>query len=156
MLKSCQYCGRIHKYGFNCPYRPQKAKKETDAYKFRSSAKWQKKRKEIKERDYHLCQICLRGLYVETGPAINYKDTQVHHIIPIAEDWEKRMDNDNLITLCPIHHEMAECEKIPRSVLMEISQEQEASPGRSGNRMLHSCNTNSAHPETIKSQNESW
>ena len=32
----------------------------------------------------------------------------VHHIIPLAVAWEKRLDDDNLITLCGLHHEMAE------------------------------------------------
>ncbi len=38
-----------------------------------------------------------------------YKDcenlaTEVHHKIPIREDWNKRLDYDNLMCLCVEHH----------------------------------------------------
>jgi len=32
----------------------------------------------------------------------------VHHIIKIEDDENRAYDEDNLITLCRIHHEMAE------------------------------------------------
>jgi hypothetical protein len=44
----------------------------------------------------------------------------VHHIIPLAEDYNKRLDNDNLITLCNYHHKLAEDNQIPREELQEI------------------------------------
>jgi hypothetical protein len=54
----------------------------------------------------------------------------VHHIIPIAEDDSKRLDNDFLITLCEFHHEAAEAGKIPRAELIEMAREQEGYPRR--------------------------
>ena len=37
-----------------------------------------------------------------------YQDVQVHHIIPINKDYDKRLDSNNLITLCTLHHKDAE------------------------------------------------
>jgi len=31
----------------------------------------------------------------------------VHHIIPINKDYNKRLDSNNLITLCTLHHKDA-------------------------------------------------
>ena len=60
------------------------------------------KREEIKKRDNYLCQVCLKhGRFI-------YQDVQVHHIIPINKDYDKRLDSNNLITLCTLHHKDAE------------------------------------------------
>lgn len=50
----------------------------------------------------------------------------MHHIIPLAEVWEKRLDNDNLILLCRAHHEKAEKGEVDRDTLHCIASEQEA------------------------------
>ena len=44
----------------------------------------------------------------------------MHHIIPLEEDYNKRLDSDNLITLCRYHHELAEKGEISREELQEI------------------------------------
>ena len=44
-----------------------------------------------------------------------YKELEVHHIVPIEEDYSKRLDETNLITLCRYHHELAEKNTIPRA-----------------------------------------
>ena len=49
----------------------------------------------------------------------------MHHIVPLVEDYEKRLDDDNLITLCSRHHEMAEKGDIDRRELLRIAKEQE-------------------------------
>ena len=51
---------------------------------------------------------------------LNYKKVETHHIIPIAEDYNKRLDLDNLITLCSFHHKMADKGEIPREVLFDL------------------------------------
>lgn len=132
MLKSCQYCGRIHDSKRICPQKAQAIKKRQsqrfgDSKKvsdFRGSRKWTDKSLRIRQRDHGCCQICARGLY---HPARRYEvaDLSVHHIIPIAEDWARRLDNDVLITLCGRHHEMAECGEISRDELLRIAAEQE-------------------------------
>jgi len=44
----------------------------------------------------------------------------VHHIEPIANAWDKRLEDDNLISLCRYHHELAEKGTIPAKELKSI------------------------------------
>jgi 5-methylcytosine-specific restriction endonuclease McrA len=115
MLISCAYCNRLHNRGDTCQNRPKNnsRKKETNIItKFRSSRIWQKKRHEIKIRDKYLCQNCKKnGIY-------QFNKLEVHHITPISKNWNKRLKNDNLITLCCSCHKMADNEEIPISDLL--------------------------------------
>lgn len=130
MKKSCVYCGRIHDSKFDCGRKPKRFKKRNIKDAFRSTAVWQRKTVEIKERDGYLCQICLRDLY-GTKIRVNNLRLSVHHAIPLQEDYEKRLDNDNLLTVCDMHHEMAESGEIPYEEIKKIIDEQEqgVSPG---------------------------
>ena len=92
--------------------------------KFRSSSEWQSKREEIKERDQYLCQVCIRNLY-GTVNQYTYNNLSVHHAEPLESAWEKRLDNDNLITGCDMHNEMMESGEIPRDEVLNIIKEQE-------------------------------
>ena len=100
-----------------CPHKRSYHKRSLTGLieKFRNSAVWQSKRESIKRRDLYLCLICRSGKYGEVR--YNSKDLQVHHIDPLEEAWERRLDDDNLITACPKHHKMAERGKIPRAEL---------------------------------------
>lgn len=40
-----------------------------------------------------LCELCKKNGIIRQGK-------EVHHIIPIEKDWNKRLDYDNLILLC--------------------------------------------------------
>lgn len=45
-----------------------------------------------------LCELCYKeGIIKEAR--------EVHHIVPINENWNKRLNYDNLIALCPSHHQ---------------------------------------------------
>lgn len=111
MLRSCSYCGGIHSRADTCPSKPAKVEKVTYIDRFRWSKAWQRKRKQINDRDKYLCQVCLQeGEY-------NYTDLSVHHITPIRSSWDKRLDDDNLITLCSEHHDLADKNKIKRKEL---------------------------------------
>lgn len=124
-LKSCKYCGRIHKKEFTCPMKPQKNKyKKSEVNDFRGTGSWKKKRDNIKQRDKYLCQICIRKLY-NTIKKYNYSDLEVHHIVPIKEDYSLRLEDTNLITICKYHHELAEQGTIPREELFAIAKHQE-------------------------------
>ena len=125
MLKSCKYCMRIHDSKYDCGKKPQRKKERTDKVKFRSSAAWQHKVEEILERDLRLCQVCIRNLY-ETVQQYTYDNIEIHHAVRIEEDYEKRLDNNILISICEHHHEMAESNKIPLSVILRIITEQES------------------------------
>ena len=117
MLKTCSVCGRIHDFNKVCKRR--KKQKPTEATKFRKTNQWTEKSKSIRARDKHLCQVCITGKY-NTNYRYTYRELEVHHIVPIEEDYSKRLDSDNLITLCRYHHEMAEKGQISREELQEI------------------------------------
>lgn len=117
MLKTCPICGKIHDINKICK-RPSR-KKDNDTNKFRDSYQWKQKRKQIRERDHYLCQICLKDKD-NVQFKYNYQEIEVHHIIPIEEDYSKRLDSTNLITLCRYHHEEAESGNIEREELQKI------------------------------------
>lgn len=109
MLRSCVYCGKIHDSKIKCEKKPEKQKEHSNQNNCRNKGIWKSKTKEIKERDMYLCRICL-----EQG-VLTKDSLEVHHIISIAEDEDKWLDNDNLLTVCRKHHEQCECGKIKRA-----------------------------------------
>lgn len=120
MLVSCTYCFGQHKRGSICPKRPSRTKETNYITKFRSSRTWQDKRTEIKNRDKYLCQICLlEGRYT-------FNKLEVHHIKSIANYWNGRLSNTNLITLCAACHKSAENGDIAAAKLKEIARKNEA------------------------------
>ena len=122
-LKSCKHCGKIHLNNIRCDKAPTSTvKKRTDADIFRSGKRWRVKREEIKRRDKNLCQICIRDIH-NTLSIYTYNDLAVHHIIPLDKDLTKGLDNDNLITLCTYHHELAERHVISPLELFNITRE---------------------------------
>lgn len=123
MLKACGKCGRIHDSKFKCTP-PQKYKCDEKIERFRNSQAWKNKTKEIKSRDKHMCIACLNG-FEGTIVKYNSQGLSVHHITSLASDFEKRFDNDNLITLCRYHHEQAEKGGIKAEVLRELIGDQE-------------------------------
>ena len=126
MLKSCPYCGRIHDSRIDCGAKPVRRSKVSKKDKFRSSRQWQAKRQEIKQRDRYLCQVCIRGLY-GVGVRYYHEGLEVHHAVPLEEDYELRLADGNLLTLCQRHHEMAESGEIPREIILDIITQQEQS-----------------------------
>ena len=117
MLKTCSICGKIHDFNKVC--KRKKPQKKTEASKFRKTNKWTEKSRSIRQRDKYLCQVCITDKY-NTNYRYTYKDLEVHHIVPLEEDYSKRLDSNNLITLCRYHHEMAESGQIPREELQEM------------------------------------
>lgn len=65
--------------------------------KFYHSKAWKLARKQALTRDHYLCQECLRQGIVRTA-------NTVHHIVPIKDDFNKRLKLDNLETICLEHH----------------------------------------------------
>ena len=133
MLKSCKYCGRIHDEKIVCEQK-QKAnnqrwqnRKQTRALQFRRSNAWTDKSVLIRKRDKYMC-LCCKAQLIGTVVQYNTHDVSVHHITPIEEDYDMRLDEDNLITVCPVHHEMCERGDITRDeqrrlVLLSIQEE---------------------------------
>ena len=119
MKKTCIHCGIVSEDHI-CPYRKSREKSgDRQSDKFRKTKAWTDKSKEIRQRDRYLCQCCLNKLY-DTIDWLNYKTVEVHHITPINEDYNRRLDNDNLISLCSYHHKMADKGQIPREVLFDL------------------------------------
>lgn len=105
---------RIHDSKFDCGKKPKRYKPSNDINKFRWSRKWTEKREQIKERDSYLCQLCKEeGKY-------NYTDLEVHHITSLEEDYDRRLDDDNLITLCVTHHKSADRGEISKEKLYKL------------------------------------
>ena len=125
ILYSCPYCGRIHDRSYDCGQKPtarrhgrhDESRRET---RFHHSAGWARMSQTIRDRDRHLCRACLAGLD-GTERRLTYEGLSVHHITPLTEDWERRLDETNLITLCPLHHRMAENGEIPRAELFDLA-----------------------------------
>ena len=88
MLKTCSICGRIHDFNQVCT-RPCK-KKTTRQNAFRDTYQWKQKRNQIKSRDKYLCQVCLTDKY-KTNYRYTYDELEVHHIVPIEEDYNLRL-----------------------------------------------------------------
>lgn len=118
---TCRRCGKVVPRVHKCPYkRDYKPKEDTISNRFRASNKWKVKSIHIKERDKYLCRVCLDNKY-NTINRLNYTNLEVHHIIPIKLDYDKRLDDDNLITLCQYHHKLAEDGEIPKEYLHDLA-----------------------------------
>lgn len=118
LFKTCKYCGRVHPYNETCLKKPTpNMAKHLDEpqRKFRSSKAWTKKALAIKKRDNFMCLYCNK-----VEKKINTTNLEVHHIIPLIEDKTRSLDDDNLITLCKYHHELAESGQIPRGDLFNL------------------------------------
>lgn len=75
-------------------------RKDDKIWNFYRTKEWLNFRLYILTRDNYLCIECLKqGKYT--------KGNTVHHIIPIRggqEGWDKRLDEDNVITVCESCH----------------------------------------------------
>lgn len=121
MLRSCQYCGRIHPADEICEKKKEAQtrrwnnRKNTMAHSFRRSNAWTNKSIAIRGRDHYVC-LCCKAMLPGTMRHYETRDLSVHHIIPIEEDYTKRLEDTNLITVCETHHEMCERGDIARSI----------------------------------------
>jgi len=131
MLKACSTCGKIHKANETCPQKEKKKhgkrKNLTDFdqkyIKFISSIEWQKAREATKTRFFYLCPICsVQGRY-DGKRKYDAQRLEVHHIIPVRENWNLRLKKTNLICLCFWHHKLAENGVISRSELLRYTKE---------------------------------
>ena len=120
MMTVCPGCGELHPLGTrSCkPSRPPK--RETIANEIRKTHKWRTKSEQIRERDMYLCQVCLTNGY-DTVQQYTYENLSVHHIIPLSENPNRSLDDNNLITVCDHRHKLAESGKIPRQTLAKLA-----------------------------------
>ncbi|MDE5620336.1 MAG: HNH endonuclease [Ruminococcus sp.] len=125
MKKACKYCGGVHDRNYVCDRKPHivgkkyYSKQSSKEDIFRSSYDWKKKREYIMKRDKYLCQAC-RNNFIGTVMRLTSDGLSVHHIIPLKNNYELRLSDKNLITLCSIHHKLAEKGEIPAEALVNI------------------------------------
>ncbi|MCR5805692.1 MAG: HNH endonuclease, partial [Oscillospiraceae bacterium] len=55
----------------------------------------------------------------------NRANLEVHHIVPLAEDYSLRLERTNLITLCSAHHHAADAGEIDAAELRMIAERNE-------------------------------
>lgn len=124
MKKACPYCGKIHDKKHICEQKPQVFRGRNNSGRedaFRWSYDWKMKRTEIMKRDRYLCRACFNSLS-GTVRRLNNEELSVHHIRPLRTNWEQRLDNGNLITLCHTHHELAESGQMTAEILVKLVQ----------------------------------
>lgn len=109
MMKFCSKCGRL------VPY-PKRMCEECESkyavsssgrhdpkfVQFRNSSAWHKLRQKKLQDTHYTCEEC-------GGIA-----TDVHHIISLADDWNQRLNYNNLQALCDQCHrrkEISECRR---------------------------------------------
>ena len=123
MRKYCPKCrmvvDRSHTHQTEMDWSKYKYKDDKGVRRIRNSVKWRNKREEIKRRDGGIDQIAANGL--DGPPYIETRNLQVHHIEPLNERPDLAFDNDNLITVSPRTHELAESGLIEREKLHEIA-----------------------------------
>lgn len=64
---------------------------------FYNSKSWHDLRNFKWQESNGLCELCLKDGIVREA-------REIHHIVPINENWNKRLDYDNLLALCSDCH----------------------------------------------------
>lgn len=91
------YC-EAHAGHSNREYNQWRNEHMPEYIKFYKSSAWQKKRKQALRRDEWICQDC-------NNEGIITVAKEVHHLVETKHDWSKRLELDNLISLCRTHHD---------------------------------------------------
>lgn len=114
MKKACSRCGRIHDFNYICSVGRERRFTSTPESKLRSKSSWQRKRADIKERAFNLCEVCKdNGVY-------NYDSIEVHHIRKLREDPDGLLDDNNLVALCTYHHKQADRGELTTEYLLSL------------------------------------
>lgn len=131
----CSRCGKIVPVGQRCTCQPayrrdyNKFRRDKRLQRFRASDEWKRIRQKVIERDEGLDQYVLH----EAGEL--KAGFSVHHIVPLSEDWSRRTDPSNLITLSDDTHSSIEYKykgkqrAALQSLLFSIVQEREQQNG---------------------------
>lgn len=112
IYKRCLWCGGRVPSGTTCPCR-EKARKinyreydrnqrDRKSYDFYHSTEWQRTREQILMLDDWI------DVYLAVTQGIVVAADTVHHIVPLKDDWAKRFEPDNLISLHHDTHTMIE------------------------------------------------
>ena len=122
----CSNCGREIEKGSKCVCGIDKERykrynkyvrwnKDNVLYsKFYSSVEWKRLSNYIRSKYNNMCLMCLLE-----NKEINVADV-THHIIPIRKDFNKRLQEDNLITLCYGCHNKIDHENITEEYIKHM------------------------------------
>ena len=66
---------------------------------FYNSKQWHNLRNFKWQSSNGVCEMCLKDGIINEA-------REIHHIVPIEKDWNKKLDYENLIALCPEHHNL--------------------------------------------------
>ena len=77
--------------------KPQKQTYHEKYNSFYNSKQWHELRNFKWQESNGLCELCLKDGIINEA-------REIHHIVPIEKDWNKRLDYDNLIALCSDCH----------------------------------------------------
>lgn len=99
-----RYCGEHKDYDKDKYKEYKRERKDIKEQRFYSSHEWIRVRDLVSAKFNYLCINCLIN-----KEEIVFKDN-VHHIEELKEDWNKRLDEDNLIPLCDECHKKVHLE----------------------------------------------
>ncbi|MGX7039486.1 HNH endonuclease [Vagococcus fessus] len=85
------YCDK-HKDDYSKQYNKSRWKNKNDYMKFYNSKQWKMLREDVLIENFYTCSQC--------GREGNIGD----HIIPVEEDWNKRLDKNNIQVMCQSCH----------------------------------------------------
>ena len=86
------------KHNANKEYNRTRAKRDPEYVKFYKSKAWRGARKNALIRDDYLCVSCMANELYTTAQL-------VHHKVEVRNDYEKRLDPENLVSLCESCHQ---------------------------------------------------
>ncbi len=121
----CSKCGDKIQAGTKCErctketYRQYKHyRKDKKEQQFYTNNQWRTLSEIIKRRYLGMCLCCW-------GKGIIEMCTTTHHIVELKEDWNRRLDKDNLIPLCSschgkVHKEYIKNKAVEQARLKEI------------------------------------
>lgn len=95
--KICSYCNKVVDNSHECPNKPKRTKTERTiaSEKLLRTKRWERKRKQILQRDNYMCQRC----WIKYG-IINNDNLQVHHIKSRVDYPDLAYTDENLVTVC--------------------------------------------------------
>lgn len=104
IYKRCDRCGKRLPVGTKCKcskkrYKHEKIYVDDKIENFYLSVEWRRKREHMIDV-YH--QLDIYDLYI--NDVVSYGRT-MHHIVPLKDDWNKRLEDTNLIYLTDSNHQ---------------------------------------------------
>lgn len=93
-LTTQRYCDTHNK---NATRYYDRVQRDTRSTTFYNSTAWQTVRRQALLRDNNLCQQCFKEGILKPAD-------MVHHKVEVKDNWELRLDIDNLVSLCNACH----------------------------------------------------